>query len=301
MTEQSAVIKRTTEHWRRKAASEMRRLAIAAGDAAMPYFRGEVALEQEAKDDSSPVTAADRAADDVIVSGLESAFPALSVVTEERVDSHSSTPGDVFFLVDPLDGTKEFISGSGEFTVNIALIEDGAPSLGAVYAPALGRLFWTPDVDFAVEEKVEIAAPPAPQSSGAHLWVASANNAAPRIVASRSHRDAHTEAYIARYPQARLESAGSSLKFCLIASGAADLYPRFGPTMAWDTAAAHAVLRASGGRVRRVEPDGSVGAPLRYGPRAFAEATTGDAPAPEGRGVYANPHFIAYAPSVELR
>ncbi len=281
---------------RARAAEAMRRLALEAGAAIMPFFRGEAALEGALKEDSSPVTAADHAADRIIVEGLDAAFPGAPVVTEERVDSQADDPGDAFFLVDPLDGTKEFISGSGEFTVNIALIEDGAPSLGVVFAPAMNRLFWTPDPDFAVEERVEGGEP----ALDRRLWVSTANNASLRIVASKSHRDAATDAYIARYPNVRLESAGSSLKFCLIAGGAADLYPRLGPTMAWDTAAAHAVLRASGGRVRALDADGAAAGPLRYGARARAAADP-DAPPREGLSAYANPYFVAFAPSVTLR
>lgn len=282
---------------RTREAETMRRLALAAGAAILPYFRGEVSVEAAMKDDASPVTAADRAADRIIVEGLAAAFPETMIVTEERAASYAADPGEAFFLVDPLDGTKEFLAGSSEFTVNIARIEQGAPRLGVVYAPAMGVLFWTPDPDFAVEQRIDGGV----VASERRLWVAPARNAALRIIASRSHRDPLTEAYAARYPGALMEGAGSSLKFCRIARGEADLYPRFGPTMAWDTAAAHAVLRASGGRVRAVDAEGRVGGPVRYGPKAAAARGEDGAPAPEGRLGYANPFFLAYAPSVRLR
>lgn len=273
----------------RRVAQIMRGLAIEAGQETLRYF-GDPGLRVETKDDDSPVTAADHAADAIIVAGLQAAFPDMPIVTEERSETHMAILGvgaRRFFLVDPLDGTKEFVSGSGEYTVNIALVEDGRPLLGVVFAPALDRLFWTPDPDFAVEEREEVRGDRIePQR---RLWVAEANNAALRVVASRSHMDAATEAYLQRFPIARADSAGSSLKFCLVASGEADFYPRFGRTMAWDTAAAHAVLRAAGGRVRRLDPeDGTVGGPLLYG----LEQTEG---AP-----FANTAFIAYAPSVKL-
>ncbi|MCI4665267.1 MAG: 3'(2'),5'-bisphosphate nucleotidase CysQ [Neomegalonema sp.] len=277
----------------------MRRIAIAAGDAIMPYFRGEASPDAEAKADGSPVTAADHAADKVIVDGLRALYPDAPIVTEEQAETQAHDPGDFFFLVDPLDGTKEFISGSGEFTVNIALIEQGAPRIGVVYAPAMGRLFWTPDPDFAVEERIDENGEATLERQ---LWVADANNAALRVVASKSHRDPATDAYISRYRTASAQSAGSSLKFCLLACGEADLYPRLGPTMAWDTAAAHAVLRAAGGAVCALSADGQVGAPLRYGPGAMLpKDEDAPAPAPTGRSAYANPFFVAYAPSVELR
>ena len=268
----------------RDIALEMRRAALEAGEKTLAYFQKDD-LAVDAKADQSPVTDADRAADGVIVARLETAFPDIPVVTEERADTHARLQQaglERFFLVDPLDGTREFVSGSGEYTVNIALIEHGRPVLGVVFAPVKKRLFWTPDVDFAVEETGEIdrdAVEPARR-----LCVSQADNGALRVVASKSHRDAATDAFISELSVGRLESAGSSLKFCLIAGGEADVYPRMGRTMAWDTAAAHAVLRAAGGRVRRLEEDGRVGEPLRYG----------------GAEDFSNPAFVAYAPSARL-
>ena len=272
----------------RRIAATMRRLAVEAGMETLRYF-GDASLRVEHKEDDSPVTVADHAADEVIVNGLQTAFPDIPIVTEERAESHGAILGvgaRRFFLVDPLDGTKEFVGGRGEYTVNIALIEEGAPMLGAVFAPAMDRLFWTPDPDFAVEEREEVRSDRIEPLR--RLWVAAANNNALRAVASRSHRDAETDAFLGRYKVAQSASAGSSLKFCLVAGGEADFYPRFGPTMAWDTAAAHAVLRAAGGRVRRLNEEGGVEEPLRYG-----LGQTSGAP-------FANPAFIAYAPSVKL-
>ncbi len=253
----------------------MRRLVVEAGAETLKHFRDE-GLTVEAKADESPVTVADRAADEVIVAGLEAAFPEIPVVTEERAETQSDGPHDRFFLVDPLDGTKEFITGRGDFTINIALIEGDKPVMGAVFAPAKKRLFWTPDPESALQEAGDVQAA-APGDTTA-MRVRAADNGALAVVASKSHRDAATDDYIARYKVADFKSAGSSLKFCLIASGEADLYPRLGRTMEWDTAAAHAVLKAAGGVVDRAD-----GGPLCYGKPGFE-----------------NPHFIAYSPDVHL-
>jgi len=249
----------------------IRALALQAGAEIMRFYATD--FEVERKDDKSPVTDADRAADAIIVAGLKARFPDIPVVTEARAASHDAADAARFFLVDPLDGTREFISRNGEFTVNIALIENGAPMLGVVYAPAVDRLFYTRGPRDAVEE-------PAPHDPGTcrALTVSSADNAALRVVASRSHRDPATDAYIGRYRVSAFHSAGPSLKFCLIATGEADLYPRLGRTMEWDTAAGHAVLAAAGGKVDRLD-----GGPLIYGKPGLD-----------------NPHFIAYAPSVTL-
>lgn len=246
----------------------LRRLALEAGDAIMRVYRsGPVAVA--AKADLSPVTEADLAADRIIGAGLGVAFPAVPVVTEERPETHGASARP-HFLVDPLDGTKEFVGGRGEFTVNIALIENGVPMAGVVHAPALGRLWRTVATGGAVVEDAGGERP---------LAVAQADPAALRVVASKSHRDPDTDAWIARLRVAEVKSAGSSLKFCLIAAGEADVYPRLGPTMEWDTAAGQAVLEAAGGRVLRL-PDLT---PLRYGAA--------------GRR---NPHFVAVASGVAL-
>ncbi|WP_340109769.1 3'(2'),5'-bisphosphate nucleotidase CysQ [Pikeienuella sp. HZG-20] len=253
-----------------------RRLALAAGGEIMEIY-GEDDFGVEMKADNSPVTRADLAADKVIHEGLRAAFPDIQIVTEERAANHDGAREAKFILVDPLDGTKEFVKRGGDFTVNIALIENGAPVAGVVYAPAKGRLFQTLDAGGAVEETGDFAATPGPRRQ---LQVATPDNDALTVVASASHRDRATDDYIARYRVGAFRPAGSSLKFCLVAAGEADFYPRLGRTMEWDTAAGHAVLAAAGGRVVRMDaPD----QPLRYG-KPGAD----------------NPHFIAYAPGVRL-
>lgn len=252
----------------------MRRLAIEAGNKIMEIY-AEDDLDLRSKADDSPVTRADIAADTLIWDGLRAAFPDIAVVTEEKSASHL-TRASTFFIVDPLDGTKEFIHRRGDFTVNIALVQDGVPVLGVVFAPAKGRLFYTAD-DGAVEEGgahlADAAGPTQP------LAVAHADAGGLAVVASKSHRDAATDAYISRYEVADFKSAGSSLKFCLVATGEAHLYPRLGRTMEWDTAAGDAVLRAAGGQVVRFD-DHQV---LTY-----------------GKPGYENPFFIAKSPSVTL-
>ena len=254
----------------------LRRLALEAGAKIMEVYGAED-FEVRAKSDASPVTEADEAADALIAAGLAAAFPGTLVVTEEQADTHAER-ADTFLIVDPLDGTKEFVQRRGDFTVNIALVEGGVPTRGVVYAPAKGRLFYTQADGTSVEE----TGPHDPARPGpvAPLEVRRPDNGALRVVASKSHRDAATDAYISRYAVADMTSAGSSLKFCLVAAGEADLYPRLGRTMEWDTAAADAVLRGAGGRMVRFEDHG-----------AFTYGKPG----------YANPFFIAYAPGVELK
>jgi 3'(2'), 5'-bisphosphate nucleotidase len=255
--------------------SAMRRLSIEAGKVIMHvYMRDD--LDVRSKSDESPVTEADEAADKVIVAGLSAEFPDLPLVTEEQASTHD-LDASTFLIVDPLDGTKEFIKRRGDFTVNIALVEDGVPTLGVVYAPAKERLFMTGVEGGALEEVGDFD--PHELGRTVRLQVAKPDNDALRVVASKSHRDQATDDYIALYRVADAVSAGSSLKFCLVASGEADFYPRLGPTMEWDTAAGHAVLRAAGGEV--VARDTLQ--PLRY-----------------GKPEYRNGHFLAYAPGVDL-
>ncbi len=253
----------------------IRRLALEAGAEIMKVY-ADPAFEVRAKSDASPVTAADEAADRLIAAGLAAAFPGVPLVTEEQAATHGGS-GARFLIVDPLDGTKEFVQRRGDFTVNIAWVEDGRASRGVVYAPALGRLFYTLPDGAAVEELG--ALDPAAPGALRPLRVARPDNAALRVVASKSHRDAATDAYIARFAVAPdgFRSAGSSLKFCLVAGGEADLYPRLGPTMEWDTAAGHAVLAGAGGVVLRLDD----GAPLTY-----------------GKPGHVNPFFVAFAPGV---
>lgn len=230
------------------------------------------------KADDSPLTVADLEVDRCLCEGLEKAFPDIPVVTEERAESHApGFVGSQFFLVDPIDGTKEFIRNRGEFTVNIALIEDGQPVAGVVCAPAVGRLF----AGKAGEGAFELPYAPSRMIDGPRnvLKPRTPDNGALVVVASRSHLTPETKAFIDANPVASFTSAGSSLKFCLLAAGEADLYPRYGPTMEWDTAAGHAILAAIGGVVEDLS-----GATLRY-----------------GKPDYRNPNFIAYTPGTQFR
>lgn len=245
-------------HDQRAIGRRMRDLAVLAGAETLAYFRTPD-LDVHGKSDGTPVSAADLAANALIVSGLRQSFPAIPVVSEEVGGDTPSDRSAPFFLVDPLDGTREFISGSGHYTVNIALIVDHAPLLGAVYAPALDRLQWVREAGDAVEETppFTVGAPGPARALSCRV----ADNAALVAVHSRSHLNSRTRQYLARYAVAEAGAAGSSLKFCLLAAAEADLYPRLGPTMEWDTAAAHAVLKAAGGRV----VDAGTGRDLVYG------------------------------------
>ncbi len=259
-----------------KIVSEIRRLAILAGGKIMEiYARPD--FDVRLKADDSPVTEADEAADRLISAGLRAAFPDIALVTEEQSDSHSVS-SERFFIVDPLDGTKEFVHRRGDFTVNIALVENGVPVLGVVYAPARNRLFYTLADGGSVEETGDFT----PDKVGPvrDIHVAKPDNGALTVVASQSHRDQATDDYIAKYAVGDFRGAGSSLKFCLVATGEADLYPRLGRTMEWDTAAGDAVLRGAGGKVVRFDDH----SPLTY-----------------GKALYENPFFIACAPDVALK
>jgi 3'(2'), 5'-bisphosphate nucleotidase len=239
------------------------RLVRAAGQVIMEIYATDFSVR--GKSDASPVTEADERAEAVILQGLREMAPEVPVVAEEEVAAgRVPEVGSRFWLVDPLDGTKEFISRNGEFTVNIALIEDGRPVLGVVYAPALERLF--------------------AGRVGQGAWVEDGQGRRPlacrrvpaeglTVVASRSHGDAEALAgFLAGRKVADQRNAGSSLKLCLVAAGEADVYPRLGRTMEWDIAAGHAVLAAAGGRVETL-----AGEPLGYGKPGFD-----------------NPHFAAW-------
>jgi 3'(2'), 5'-bisphosphate nucleotidase len=231
-------------------------IAVEAGRAIMAV-RGSAAGMQH-KPDSSPVTQADIDADRIICAGLTSLLPNMPVVTEEASETHAFTGTGRFILVDPLDGTREFTSGRDEFTVNIALIDRGEPVAGAVYAPALNPLYVAGASAFRADVR------PAQSVPGLQVMRALTTNAvsyeALRAVASRSHLDSASKSWLDKRPIGELRSAGSSLKFCMIAEGEADVYPRLAPTMEWDTAAGHAVLAAAGGCVMRID-----GSPLGYG------------------------------------
>lgn len=254
----------------------MRRLALEAGDRIMAVYDGPD-FAVKAKGDASPVTEADEAADALISEGLRAAFPEVALITEEQAASHA-LQARTFLIVDPLDGTKEFIQRRGDFTVNIAYVENGVPQRGVVYAPAQGRLFYTLPDGTSVEEMGALDKDVSGELTP--IRVARPDNAALMVVASKSHRDQATDDYIGKYNAKDMKSAGSSLKFCLVATGEADLYPRLGRTMEWDTAAGDAVLRGAGGRVVRFDDH----SPLAY-----------------GKPGWDNPFFIAFAPGVELK
>ncbi len=254
----------------------MRRLALEAGDIIMDIYDADD-FEVKSKSDDSPVTAADEAADAHISAGLRAEFPDVVLITEEQSDSHA-LKAHTFLIVDPLDGTKEFIHRRGDFTVNIAYVEEGAPRRGVVYAPAKGRLFYTNAAGASVEEVGDLDKDTI--GTTIPISVSTPDNKGLMVVASKSHRDQATDDYINKYAVNDMKSAGSSLKFCLVATGEADIYPRVGRTMEWDTAAGHAVLTGAGGHVVRFDDH----MPLSYGKEDFA-----------------NPFFIAYAPGIDLK
>ncbi len=248
-------------------------IAVEAGAAILQVYARED-LGARDKGDGSPVTLADGMAEEIILRRLAEIAPEIPVVAEEAA-SEGKIPAAAarFFLVDPLDGTKEFITRNGDFTVNIALIEDGSPTAGVVYAPAHGEIY---------AGEVGKGARRASVTDGVvGEWTPVVCRACPEagldVVASRSHMSQETQDYVDRFKVAQLVNAGSSLKFCRVAAGAADLYPRLGRTMEWDTAAGDAVLRAAGGSVRCMD-----GSPLLYGKRNQADDTD-----------FANPWFVA--------
>ena len=290
----------------------LRELALRAGREILAVYASDIAVHGKA--DASPVTEADLRAERVILEGLGECAPGVAVVAEESAAAGEvpDVDGRPFFLVDPLDGTREFISRNGEFTVNVALIEDGRPTVGVVHLPALDETFWTAGDGVAwrvrgggragrtgersrrpalfsgagrtgstgaatgsghAEGDADVAGVAgAAGATGATEQVACRRPGDALVaIASRSHRDAETDRYLERFEIAEIVSAGSSLKFCRIAEGAADLYPRLGRTMEWDVAAGHAILSAAGGSVETLD-----GTPLTYGKPGFD-----------------NPHFVA--------
>lgn len=231
-------------------------LVEAAGAVILEHYGDDVAVATKA--DASPVTVADEAAEWVLVEGLRELTAEVPVIAEEEVAKGGVTGpvGSLFWLVDPLDGTKEFISQNGEFTVNVGLVENGLPLLGVVAAPAIDTYWWG-----AVGHGATMRIMGEVRTIQARTVPATG----PVAMVSRSHGSPDEEIFLAGEGTADRVAAGSSLKFCRIAEGEADLYPRFGRTMEWDTAAAHAVLRAAGGRVTTRD-----GAPLTYGKPNFA-------------------------------
>jgi 3'(2'),5'-bisphosphate nucleotidase len=246
--------------------------SLAAGDVILEVRRGGLSVEK--KTDSSPVTEADRAAERLIAARLAEVAPSTPMIAEEAVYEGRIPEIDrEFFLVDPLDGTREFVKGGNDFTVNIGLIRNGEPAIGVIYVPATGKLYGGAAGSGAWRAEVvnNIVSPRRP------MHVRMPPNVPIDVVASRSHRNKETDAFIARFEVGRLVSAGSSVKFCVVAAGEADLYPRMGTTMQWDTAAGEAILRAAGGKVVTAE-----GAAMFYG----------RGPAP-GADAFRNPSFIA--------
>ncbi len=249
-------------------------LAVEAGEETLRIREGDMDLRHKA--DESPVTAADEAAEKVILAGLAELMPGVPIIAEEeaaagRIPDISGT----FLLVDPLDGTKSYIAGRDDFTVNIARIENGEPVTGVVFAPAK-RWLLAGDREAGAYQSHD-GGPLEPIIDNP-----AQNRAKLRAVASLNHRDAETDAWLAAHGITDVVAAGSSLKLCLLATGEADVYPRFGPTMEWDIAAGHAVLAATGGRVLVAE----TGEPLRYG-----KVDAG----------FLNPAFIAWATGISPR
>jgi 3'(2'), 5'-bisphosphate nucleotidase len=240
----------------------VRVIAERAGKEILEVYRTDFCVDR--KGDSSPVTEADRRAEALILKAIRDEIGgAVPIVAEEEIDAgRVPVVGDKpFWLVDPLDGTKQFVNRQGEFTVNIALIVDRRPRLGVVYAPAIGACYWgSPHGAFARTDGGEVRA--------IHCRPFPAKGLI--AVASRSHRSPETEAYLSRFDVAQSISSGSSIKFCMVASGQADLYPRAGRTMEWDTAAGHAVVAFAGGSVLRMD-----GGELLYAKPGFE-----------------NPHFV---------
>jgi 3'(2'), 5'-bisphosphate nucleotidase len=230
------------------------RIARAAGAVVMRHY--EAGCDTRVKADRSPVTDADEEAEKLILAELAAAFPGVPVVAEEEAAAgRIAKVGARFFLVDPVDGTKEFVKRGGEFTVNIGEIVDGRPASGVVLAPAIGRLFVGAVGEGAFELAGDTARVIAARAPAADGLVA---------VSSRSHPDAKTNELLKTLTIKGHTHAGSSLKFCLVAAGEADIYPRAGQTMEWDTAAGHAVLRAAGGTVTNWD-----GTPFLYGKPGF--------------------------------
>jgi 3'(2'), 5'-bisphosphate nucleotidase len=227
------------------------KIADAASEMVLDIYRTDFTVDFKA--DESPITAADLASHKVIVEGLRSLTPDIPVLSEEGADIpwEERSQWRRFWLIDPIDGTREFTRRTDEFTVNIALVEDGEPVLGAVTAPALNEAYWGSKGEGAYKrdsageiQRITVAEPKGPV----------------RVVASKSHLNDDTRAFIENFESHELVQAGSSLKFCRIAEGSADIYPRLGPTCEWDTGAAHAVLTAAGGKVETLD-----GARLKYG------------------------------------
>jgi len=216
-------------------------IARDAGRAILDVYEREFTVEE--KEDRTPITAADHAANEIICRKLEELAPGVPVLSEElaKVDYEKRKGWKRFWLVDPLDGTKEFINRNGEFTVNIALVDNNRPILGVVYVPMTGLTYYAATGKGAFKQRGECAVEP--------IKARRFEGGKPIVVASRSHAGPETEAFLKNLGTHDIVTMGSALKFCLVAEGTADVYPRLGPTMEWDTAAAQCVVEAAGGRV----------------------------------------------------
>ena len=252
-------------------------LAVRAGEEILTHFNP-AGVQTRRKSDGSPVTVADMAADNIIQSGLAAAYPDVPTISEERLDSQVAEAGRCF-IVDPLDGTRGFSRGSAEFTVNIAYVENGVPKRGVVFAPAQGRLFYNGAKGKVVEKRREPGSKDFETVAAASPHNRSDVQAIGVLASWSAHRNEMLDEFLRPYDVASVRFVSSSLKFCLIANGEAELYPRFGRTMEWDTAAGHALVNASGGDVLRLDDL----KPLTYGKRG-----------------YENPFFVARASGIEL-
>jgi len=244
------------------------KIAKMAGEVILEVYNSDFSIEY--KKDDSPLTLADKKANDIIVKSLKALYPDIPILSEEskHIPYEARRQWKYLWLVDPLDGTKEFIKRNGEFTVNIALIEKDTPILGVIYAPVKQLLYFAfkEDGAFMVDNAADVINCGHSNELKAKSCKLPLNNNTEKftIVASRSHMSKETENYIEglkqEYGEVNIVSAGSSLKFCLVAEGKADVYPRFAPTMEWDTAAGHIVVEEAGGKVREVKTN----SPLKY-------------------------------------
>lgn len=233
----------------------LKEAVVKAGLRTLDFYDGQTEITE--KKDNSPLTEADLAADAIIADMLQEAFPSIPIISEETIDVTGRPSDDrAFFLVDPLDGTREFIKRNGEYTINIAYVENGIPLTGAVYAPAMDRLYWgaqgygafcSSTDELGVETRLSTR-------------TSAQSNGPIKVAVSRSHLDTSTQSFIDRIKSADVCPMGSSLKLCLVAAGEADVYPRFGTTCEWDIAAGHAIVVAAGGEVYTID-----GNPLYYG------------------------------------
>jgi 3'(2'), 5'-bisphosphate nucleotidase len=253
---------------------EVKKIAVRAGNEILNVYSSSISVELEYKEDQSPLTLADRLSHDAIFEGLSGLHFDYPIISEEGeyIRYSERKEFNTYWLVDPLDGTREFINRTDEFTVNIALMHDGAPVLGVVYVPVTSELYWAMKDEGAHKmDKMKIV-----HQLETHTIDPKARNL--RILCSRSHINNATKEYIQKFDDPELIATGSSLKFLWIAEQKADIYPRLGPTMEWDTAAAQIILQEAGGRIERYED----GALLDYNKRSLK-----------------NPHFIAYAKLAE--